>query len=284
MKPRYRLLGAVMLQASLLFSFAAATSAPGRADDALLQTATEAYLWGYPLVYNMDTFDHFLAGESPRFGDVRFNRFSHARALQGPEDQFVSPNVDVLFSLAICNLADGPLVLGVPDTLERYYVLQFLDPWTNNFAYIGRRATGTKPGIYLITDTNYDGPVPEGMTLIQTPAQVFAIVGRVAIDNEHELEAVHAVQDGFSLRLLNAAIDSTLNELAIPQPAPDTRTDLRFWERLRSVARRLSTSADRGNMGGATHRAGLAEQSLPLYRPRPGTDGYPARRRKSGER
>ncbi len=233
MKPLYRLLGALLLQSSLLFAPVAATSAPGAADDSLLETATEAYLWGYPLVYNMDTFDHFLAGESPRFGDVQLNRFSHARALQGPEDQFVSPNVDVLFSLALCDLADGPLVLSVPDTSGRYYVLQFLDPWTNNFAYIGRRATGTKPGQYLIADQNYQEPVPEGMTLIQTPAPVFAIIGRVAIDNEHQLEAVHAVQDGFSLRPLNAIIDKTSTDLAIPQPDPDTRADLRFWERLR---------------------------------------------------
>jgi len=29
----------------------------------------------------------------------------------------------------------------VPDTSGRYYVLQFVDAWTNNFAYVGRRAT-----------------------------------------------------------------------------------------------------------------------------------------------
>jgi Protein of unknown function (DUF1254) len=35
-----------------------------------------------------------------------------------------------------------PVRLDVPDTAGRYYVLQFVDAWTNNFAYVGHRATG----------------------------------------------------------------------------------------------------------------------------------------------
>ena len=43
-------------------------------------------------------------------------------------------------------------MLHVPDTDDRYYVLQFVDAWTNNFAYIGRRATGTAEAEFLLTD------------------------------------------------------------------------------------------------------------------------------------
>ena len=48
--------------------------------------------------------------------------------------------------------APGPAGADVPDTHDRYYVLQFIDAWTNNFAYIGRRATGTAEAEYLLTD------------------------------------------------------------------------------------------------------------------------------------
>jgi hypothetical protein len=34
----------------------------------------------------------------------------------------------------------------VPEAGDRYYVLQFIDAWTNNFAYLGTRATGPGPG------------------------------------------------------------------------------------------------------------------------------------------
>ena len=222
-----------LLCSGLLFNPANAAEQENTMDDPLLATAVEAYLWGFPLVYNMGTFNHFLAGQSRIVSDVKFNRFSHARKLQDPKDAFVSPNIDVLFSLAFCDLADGPLVVGVPDTQGRYYVLQFLDPWTNSFAYIGRRATGTKAGEYLVASADYSGPVPDGMTLIRAPSDVFAIVGRVAIDDEHDLAAVHAVQDGFSLRPLNSATAKADKLSPIPQPAAGVRADLMSWERLR---------------------------------------------------
>ena len=52
-------------------------------------------------------------------------------------------NNDTVYSMAQIDLSVGPLRLDVPDTAGRYYVLQFVDAWTNNFAYVGHRATGT---------------------------------------------------------------------------------------------------------------------------------------------
>lgn len=72
-----------------------------------------------------------------------YNEFGHARELAGPVMKFVSPNNDTCYSVAMCDVRNDPVVLQVPDTHDRYCVLQFVDAWTNNFAYIGRRATGT---------------------------------------------------------------------------------------------------------------------------------------------
>ena len=41
--------------------------------------------------------------------------------------------------MAQLDLSVGPLRLEVPDTGGRYYVLQFVDAWTNNIAYVGTR-------------------------------------------------------------------------------------------------------------------------------------------------
>ena len=73
-----------------------------------------------------------------------------------------------------CDVRQGPLVLHVPDTGDRYYVLQFVDAWTNNLASIGRRATGTAEAEYLLTDGEYDGPVPDGRTVVAAPTGVFS--------------------------------------------------------------------------------------------------------------
>ncbi len=117
--------------------------------------------------------------------------------------KFVSPNNDTCYSLAVCDVRNDPLVLHVPDTHDRYYVLQFVDAWTNNFAYIGRRATGTAEARYLLAPHDYQGEVPEDMTVVQAPSGVFAIVGRLAVDGAADLPAAHALQDQFTLTPLS---------------------------------------------------------------------------------
>ena len=56
----------------------------------------------------------------------------------------MSINNDTVYSIANVDTSGGPVRLDVPDADGRYYVLQFVDAWTNNFAYVGRRATGTQ--------------------------------------------------------------------------------------------------------------------------------------------
>jgi hypothetical protein len=108
-----------------------------------VKTATEVFIYGYPLVYSLKETAGFAEGYSSLPVSAPWNEFGYARELLGPETEFVSPNNDTLYVLAALDLRSGPLTLHVPDTADRYYVLQFVDTWTNNFAYLGRRATGT---------------------------------------------------------------------------------------------------------------------------------------------
>ena len=95
-----------------------------------------------------------------------FNSFSHARALAGPKDTFVTINNDTVYSMAQLDLSVGPVALHVPDTDGRYYVLQFVDAWTDNFAYVGHRATGTGEGDFLLVPPGWAGEPPAGHTVI----------------------------------------------------------------------------------------------------------------------
>jgi hypothetical protein len=118
--------------------------------DANGELLTRAYLYGFPLVFNLDQVTRYVnqgVGGNPA---APFNTFSHARTLAGPADTFVTINNDTLYSMAQVDLGVGPVALHVPDTGGRYYVLQFVDAWTNNFAYVGHRATGTGEGDFLL--------------------------------------------------------------------------------------------------------------------------------------
>ena len=66
----------------------------------------------------------------------------------------VRPNNDTLYSTAWIDLSAEPLVLTVPDTEGRYYVMPFMDAWTNVFAMVGKRTTGTGPGDYLLVGSS----------------------------------------------------------------------------------------------------------------------------------
>jgi hypothetical protein len=131
----------------------AATDDP--APDDLVKLAAEAYVYGSPLAYDLAESAGFVSGNGHFAFRAPINSFGHARDLLGPETKFVSPNNDTNYSLAVCDVRKGPLVLHVPETNDRYYVLQFVDAWSNNFAYVGRRATGTKEGTYLLAAHNY---------------------------------------------------------------------------------------------------------------------------------
>jgi Protein of unknown function (DUF1254) len=78
-----------------------------------------------------------------------------------------------------CRVA-GPLKLSVPDTGDRHHVLQFIDAWTNNFAYAGTRASGSSARQYLVTPPSWAGQVPDGLIQIPTPTHVASILGRWA--------------------------------------------------------------------------------------------------------
>jgi hypothetical protein len=205
------------------------------ADAEQVKDAAEAYLYGYPLVYDLrEVVDNVEGGGSLPI-QAPYNSFAYARRLLGPETRFVSPNNDTLYVVAQCDVRQGPLVLHVPDTGDRYYVLQFVDAWTNNFAYIGRRATGTAEAQYLLVDGNDQGEVPDSMKVVAAPSGVFSIIGRVQVDGEADLAAVHALQDQFTLTPLAVAQGGAAppEPAGVPTPDPRVGEDLKWWERFR---------------------------------------------------
>jgi len=65
--------------------------------------------------------------------------------------------------------------------------VQLTDPSKNtNFAYVGKRTTGTNAGDYLITGPRWRGPVPRGMARISSPNNSVLVVGRVLVDGDDD--------------------------------------------------------------------------------------------------
>jgi hypothetical protein len=101
-------------------------------------------------------------------------------------------NRDTLLTVGWLDLSKGPLVLRVPNFLERYYSVQFTDPSKNiNFAYVGTRATGTKAGGYVITGPDWKGTVPNDMKQISSPNNSVLIAGRTLVYSDSDLSTAY---------------------------------------------------------------------------------------------
>ena len=103
-------------------------------------------------------------------------------------------NHDTLLTAGWLDLSKGPLVLHVPDMNDRYYSVQFTDPSKNtNFAYVGKRTTGTRAGDYLITGPGWKGQAPGGMKQISSPNNSVLVAGRVLVENDSDLPAAYGL-------------------------------------------------------------------------------------------
>ncbi|MEV7869396.1 DUF1254 domain-containing protein [Streptomyces sp. NPDC088124] len=196
--------------------------------------AAEAYVYGYPMVFNLDEADRFThAGLGP-VPPAPFNTLAHSTRLAGPDDTFAGVNNDAVHTVAQLDLSGGPLLLTVPDTAGRYYVLRFVDAWTNNFAYVGRRATGTAAGSFLLTGPGWRGEVPAGVTRIACPTAVASLIGRWACAGPEDLPATAALQRATRLEALAPGGGSADPLAGLPLSDPDvTDGTLMFFEKLR---------------------------------------------------
>jgi hypothetical protein len=184
-----RLLGASLvllaLVAGLLFS-----------QRETIRLAAQGYVFGYPLVLTELTRDTFTRGIAPA------NRLVHVPEF--PDASFrdiVRPNVDTLYSLAWLDMDAGPWVFELPAS-ERYLVMQFLDAWTNVFASLGPRTIGAVGGRFLLAGPQWQGDVPQGMTLLRAPTRIAWLLGRVQTNGKADYAAVHAIQAQVGLRSL----------------------------------------------------------------------------------
>jgi hypothetical protein len=113
-------------------------------------------------------------------------------------------NRDTLLTTGWLDLGKGPQVLHVPDMVSRYYSVQFTDPSKNtNFAYVGKRTTGTQAGDYLITGPRWNGQVPGGVTHISSPNNSVLVIGRVLVENDSDLSTAYDLSKQIQLTPLS---------------------------------------------------------------------------------
>ncbi len=116
----------------------------------------------------------------------------------------VGANHDTLYTVGLLDLGKGPQVLHVPDMAGRYYSMQFTDPsYNTNFAYVGKRTTGTQAGDFLIAGPKWKGQVPSGTTQIASPNNSVIVIGRVLVYSDSDLATAYGLSKQIQLTPLS---------------------------------------------------------------------------------
>lgn len=177
---------------------AAAAPAPAQDPAQLRRIAAEAYVYLYPLV----TMDVTRRAQTDRAGTdpVPVNRLKHALAYPGADFRVVvRPNFDTLYTMAWLDLSAGPVTISVPPAHGRYYLLQFLDMWTDSFALPGSRTSGDGAGRFALVAPGWHGALPKGVTRIEAPTSRVWLIGRTQTNGPADYAAVHAFQNAMRI-------------------------------------------------------------------------------------
>jgi hypothetical protein len=188
--------------------------------------AGEAWAWALaPVILYETMYTQAIDAASPSYVGG-WNVFRHYDRLFTPADTDIrTPNNDTPYSWAWLDLRAEPVVVSLPAVPDRYYVNQWVDLYTHNFAYTGTRATGRAAGNYLFVGPHWQGETPAGIDgVFRAETDIVMTLTRTGVDGEADIAAMKAVQAGFRLAPLSAFTGTTA-----PPPAPTL--DWPVWDK-----------------------------------------------------
>lgn len=185
--------------------------------------AAEAYIYGFPVVSSYSTFHaQALDPKSPDF-KAPVNRIGNTANVFTPDDKaIITPNSDTPYSFAWMDLRAEPIVLTLPKVdPKRYYSVQLIDIYTHNFAYLGRRTTGSDGGSYLIAGPHWKGKTPKGVKkVIRSESDIVYALYRTQLFNAQDIDEVRKVQAGYKVQPLSAFAGTKAPPAAAPVAWP----------------------------------------------------------------
>ena len=231
---------------------AGTVSPPAAISDAEAHSiGVEAYLYFYPLV-TMELTREQLTNVEPGKEPGRGPMNAFANVAEFPSADFkavVRPNFDTLYSIAWLDLTKEPMIVSVPETGGRYYLMPMLDMWTDVFAAPGWRTTGTQAADFLVTPPGWrpdrrekfveEFKLPKETQRIEAPTPYVWIVGRTKTDGPPDYDAIHKIQAGFKITPLSrwgktpepvsVKIDKAVDMKTPPKLQVDTMPAGRFF-------------------------------------------------------
>ena len=203
---------------------AADTPAPGAVE--ALQIAVDAYVYGYPLV----TFDMARRQQTnvavPDAEHAPMGQMIKMRSYPAVDNHCcAAPNADTLYTEAWLDVSKEPWVVAMPDMGDRYFILPFLDGWSEVIKVASPATTGPKAQNFVVTGPGWTGTAPKGMTQVKSHTGMVWMLGRIySSGTAEDYAAVHALQDRFTVLPLSAWGKPYAAPAGVVDPAIDMKT------------------------------------------------------------
>ncbi|RJF95537.1 DUF1254 domain-containing protein [Noviherbaspirillum saxi] len=180
-------------------------------DTPVYTSALEAYvasaaiplvIYGYPLTESIRTCRlQTSVAEVTGYGRAPINALSASQRQWTHEDRdIVTPANDLLYFCGWINLADGPVTLAIParPDPDRYFVVELLDAFTDNFINLGIRNVPATGGTYRLLGPEYSTGSDDAND-VRCPTTLVWLLGRVLVNGQHDLDAARSFQSGFAI-------------------------------------------------------------------------------------
>jgi len=182
--------------------------AQGKPDLSEVQAiAEEAYLYGFPMIVGYKVmYEYNIDRNSGQF-KAPFNQISNEARVYTYKDTAIStPNSDTPYSVAQLDLRAEPMVLCMPEIEKtRYYDVQLVDMYSDNYGYMGSRTTGNGAGCYMVAGPNWKGETPKGVAKVfRSETQFSLVIYRTQLFDPADMDNVKKIQAGYKVQPLSA--------------------------------------------------------------------------------
>jgi hypothetical protein len=166
------------------------------------------------------------------------NVWGYARELLTHELRIIeTPNTETLYSCAILDLQDGPIVVVHPDLGRRYFRTSVWELHGDAHT-ISQKQDGSKPPPYALVPSGWKSALLKGLKTISVRSRYVVVAPHIAVYGTEDLPNVHVLQKGFKLVALkdlgasNKEMESGQPMRPLRRPNTATPAELLFFEEL----------------------------------------------------
>ena len=136
-----------------------------------------------------------IAAQQGKAPVAPINQIGNMPALTTADDILpYTPNNDTIYSGALLELVDEPIILTTPDILDRYWSIEVADTFTENRFYIGSRTTDGYGGNHVFVGPNFIGDLPDGVVPHRLPYNSVMFALRIAVDKNDQKKSTAQVR------------------------------------------------------------------------------------------